>query len=173
MQEDIAALNRGQSRQEVLSNEVQTGVADVAEVDRTAELLLWLMDSFFGGVRLAWAWLHPHHQVASAKTQGLQRGQPEKCVLNGGTPHAFLADHMPFQPLRRSFCFVTTLQPGKEKRSKEPTDIKSPQQPGKQLWLKVGECLYKAHATFHIAISQCCRGCNVWHGLLLGRAGGV
>lgn len=52
MQEDIAALNRGQSRQEVLSNQVQTGVADVAEVDRTAELLLWLMDSFFGGVRL-------------------------------------------------------------------------------------------------------------------------
>ena len=39
---------QGRSRQEVLSGEAQSGIAEVSDIDRSAELFLWLWDSVFG-----------------------------------------------------------------------------------------------------------------------------
>jgi len=46
--DDIAALNRGSTRQEVLSGELQSGIADVADIDRSVELFTWLWSSMWG-----------------------------------------------------------------------------------------------------------------------------
>eukprot|EP00955_Chlamydomonas_euryale_P074027 361921-Chlamydomonas_euryale.AAC.1 len=48
MPDDVSDLNAGKSRQEVVSGEVQTGVASVADIDRSAELLIWVFQSLFG-----------------------------------------------------------------------------------------------------------------------------
>ena len=50
-QDDIAALNRGSTRQEVLSGELQAGIADMADIDRSVELFTWLWNSMRGGDR--------------------------------------------------------------------------------------------------------------------------
>ena len=47
-QDDIAALNRGSTRQEVLSGELQAGIADMADIDRSVELFTWLWSSMLG-----------------------------------------------------------------------------------------------------------------------------
>lgn len=46
--DDVKTLNQGSTRQEVLSGELQSGIADVADIDRSAELLIWLWDSMWG-----------------------------------------------------------------------------------------------------------------------------
>ena len=50
-QDDIAALNRGSTRQEILSGELQAGIADMADIDRSVELFIWLWNSMRGGDR--------------------------------------------------------------------------------------------------------------------------
>ena len=47
--EDGDLLGLGRSRQEVLSTEAQANVAEVADVDRTAELLIWVFQSLMVG----------------------------------------------------------------------------------------------------------------------------
>ena len=44
----MGALQQGRSRQEVLSGQMQTGIADVSDIDRSAELFLWIWESVFG-----------------------------------------------------------------------------------------------------------------------------
>ena len=46
--DDVGALHQGRSRQEVLSGQMQTGIADVSDIDRSAELFLWIWESVFG-----------------------------------------------------------------------------------------------------------------------------
>ena len=44
----MGTLQQGRSRQEVLSGQMQTGIADVSDIDRSAELFIWIWESVFG-----------------------------------------------------------------------------------------------------------------------------
>jgi hypothetical protein len=54
-------LNSGLTRQEVLSDQAQTGVADVADIDRSAELLTWIWNSIFSPIKVRKPYFQLHH----------------------------------------------------------------------------------------------------------------
>ncbi|GAX82587.1 hypothetical protein CEUSTIGMA_g10013.t1 [Chlamydomonas eustigma] len=51
--DEVVLLNSGLTRQEVLSDQAQTGVADVSDIDRSAELLIWIWRSIFSTTQKA------------------------------------------------------------------------------------------------------------------------
>lgn len=48
LREDVSQLSSGKSYQENISEETTSNVAELVDIDRTGELLIWIFSSIFG-----------------------------------------------------------------------------------------------------------------------------